>query len=926
MHARAFAPRSGLGCCLLAVALGLAGQTVAATLTVNSAADAIANDAACTLREAITQINSGGPAANGCSNSGGAFGTSDEIRFSIPGAGVHTIAPTSALPTIVAPVFVNGYSQPGASTNNSGSGWNAVILVELDGSGAGASASGLEFVTTGSRVSGLAVFGFSEVGIRLGSGSVSGDAASNTVDGNIVGLRADGITAAANGVYGVSIAGLGLASNNTIGGLTASARNIISGNLAGGVLINAEDNNTVRGNFIGTDAAGTMSRGNSPYGVFINQASNNVVSANLISGNLGDGVYVAGDTSSDNVITNNVIGATLNLTIPLPNRLHGVHVIRGLNSMIGGTSPGEGNVIAYNLGAGILIGNLHPNTGHSILGNSIYANQTLGIALASASVDTNDPGDVDIGYNDRQNYPVLASALPSGSISGSLNSLANTTFRVEFFTSPACHFSGHGEGRVFLGAGSFTTDGAGNVPVSIAAGALTAGHVVTATATNQITGDTSEFSACLTVASASAPEIQVAGALAIIADGDTTPWIMDYTDFGATTVGTPVTLKYEVFNIGSATLTLGANAVGLSGASCAEFSVIAQPADTLAPGATTTFQVRYTPTNTDTDVCTVSVDNDDADESPYDFTVQGRAEGTPAPEISIAGNGVVIAHGDATPTLADWTDFGVTTVGAPLARSFAIANGGSANLNLGADPVTLSGAGCAEFSISVQPGSAWLIPGLWGWFYVQYLPTDLGTDTCTVTVNNDDANESPYTFVIQAAAGAPGPEIGITGNGVPIMDGDTTPAMTDWTDFGTTAVGTPVTRSFVIANTGTTALNLGASAVILSGAACDVFSVTAQPATTVAAAGSTTFEIRYLPTSPGADACTVNVNSDDADEGPYEFTVQGAAANPASGAAAIPTLSSWSLGWLSCMLSLAFYLGQRRRRQPLGFALPGRDD
>ncbi|MBK6805976.1 MAG: hypothetical protein IPG84_14550 [Betaproteobacteria bacterium] len=39
-------------------------------------------------------------------------------------------------------------------------------------------------------------------------------------------------------------------------------------------------------------------------------------------------------------------------------------------------------------------------------------------------------------------------------------------------------------------------------------------------------------------------------------------------------------------------------------------------------------------------------------------------------------------------------------------------------------------------------------------------------------MNNDDANESPYTFVIQAAAGAPGPEIGITGNGVPIMDGD----------------------------------------------------------------------------------------------------------------------------------------------------------
>lgn len=867
--------------CFHGIALGLGlllltATAQAAIVTVTGIGDTVGVDAACTLREAITSINAAASVNADCPNTGAAFGTSDEIRFNIAGAGVHTIAPTSALPTIIAPVFINGYSQPGSSMNNSGPGWNGVILIELDGSGAGASASGLELVTTGSRVSGLAVFNFSGDGIRLGSNSVNGDAASNTVDGNIVGLRADGTTAAANGVYGVAIAALGIASNNNvIGGLTASARNIISGNVAGGVHISGDhDNNVVRGNLIGTDATGYVSRGNG-HGVFINQASNNVVSTNLISGNWSNGVYIDGDTSSDNVISNNVIGTTLNGTLPLPNNGFGVKVLRGSNSMIGGTAPGEGNLIAYNVNGGVVIGNLggNLNMGHSVLRNSIYANDYAGIALNTISIDTNDPGDLDADINNGQNYPVLTSALPSGNISGGLNSLANTTFRVEFFSSPTCHPRGHGEGQVFLGANNFTTDGAGDVPVSFAAGALTAGHGVTATATNQSTGDTSEFSGCLTVASTAAPEIQIAGRV-VLTDGDTTPWVHDFTDLGSVVVGNSWANTFQVSNLGSAALNLGANAVTLSGAGCAEFLVTLQPASTLVPGGWSEFQVRYSPTNTGTDVCTVSVSNDDADESPFDFVIQGRGDTTPTPDIVIGGNGELIADGDTTPTLADWTDFGVTTVGTPLARSFVLGNNGSGPLNLSSNPVTLSGAGCAEFLISKQPRSGAQSPWNQQWFYLQYHPTNPGTDTCTVTVSSDDPDENPFTFVIQAAA-APQPEIDITGNGVPIADGDTTPSLADHTDFGTSTVGTPVTRTYTIVNSGTASLNLGVNAVSLSGAACGEFAVSVQPSATVAALGSTLFSVVYTPANSGTDLCQVNVSNDDPDESPYDFIVRG---------------------------------------------------
>ncbi|OVE77836.1 hypothetical protein BVX99_01545, partial [bacterium F16] len=116
------------------------------------------------------------------------------------------------------------------------------------------------------------------------------------------------------------------------------------------------------------------------------------------------------------------------------------------------------------------------------------------------------------------------------------------------------------------------------------------------------------------------------------------------------------------------------------------------------------------------------------------------------------------------------------------------------------------------------------------------------------------------------------PEISISGNGVEIVDGDTTPSTTDDTDYGDVFVGDSKTATFIIANAGNRALLLtGTPRVSISGSS--EFTVTAQPSGSVASSGSETFMITFSPTFSGTHAATVSIDNDDADENPYTFDI-----------------------------------------------------
>jgi parallel beta-helix repeat protein len=212
-----------------------------------------------------------------------------------------------------------------------------------------------------------------EAGVRIADAAT----ANNTVAGNWIGVDATGLAALANLGAGVSISGG--AHNNTIGGATPAARNLISGNGYGGVVIQdaATANNTVAGNWIGVDATGLAALSNAWAGVWIYGAQHNriggVGQGNLISGNEAGIDILGGDA---NTVAGNTIGLAADGT-KLGNRDVGLYIRAGArDNLIGGTTAGARNVIAGNdsvptaYGQGIYI-NGAGTTNNTIQGNYI---------------------------------------------------------------------------------------------------------------------------------------------------------------------------------------------------------------------------------------------------------------------------------------------------------------------------------------------------------------------------------------------------------------------------------------------------------------------------------------------------------------------------------------------------------------------------
>ncbi|MFL6213806.1 MAG: BACON domain-containing protein [Blastocatellia bacterium] len=476
----------------------------------------------------------------------------DAISFNITGSGTQTINLLSALPIISGAVTLDGSTQnPQATTPP----------IELNGAGAGPSASGINISSGSCVVRGLVINRFDGIGVAFGGGS-------NYVEGCYIGTNATGLAAQSNGDQGVSIA---VNSNNTVGGTVAAARNVISGNNSNGVVIlGPASGNLVQGNYIGTNASGTAAVGNAGDGIGMVSAANTVTNttiggtvagagnlisgnngsgvqffgvgtgnliqgnligvnasgaqplgnvligivitdatattiggsvataANVISGNGSDGVRINASTATNNAIKGNRIGTSLDGATPLANVGDGVIVLNSASSNTIGGAAGEGNIIAFNNGAGVRI---DTGTGNAILTNAIFANTGLGIDLSPAGVTANDTGDGDSGANTLQNFPVLqtANSLAGGgaSVQGTLNSTVSATFTIQFFANDTCDASGNGEGQLFLGAATVMTNASGNVTFNATlTGAATTGQFITATATDAA-GNTSEFSACL---------------------------------------------------------------------------------------------------------------------------------------------------------------------------------------------------------------------------------------------------------------------------------------------------------------------------------------------------------------------------------------------------------------------------------------------
>ncbi len=172
--------------------------------------------------------------------------------------------------------------------------------------------------------------------------------------------------------------------------------------------------NTVIGNFIGTNAAGTAAVPNLINGLaFVAGAAGNTAGGfqtterNLISGNQGVGVGFFGTPGTGgNSLISNLVGTDVTGTAALGNSGSGVYIQTSGNN-IGSLTTGVGNTIAFNGSIGVRVDS---GTGNAIVYNQIFSNAGLGIDLAPLGVTPNDAGDADVGANNLLNHPVLSSA------------------------------------------------------------------------------------------------------------------------------------------------------------------------------------------------------------------------------------------------------------------------------------------------------------------------------------------------------------------------------------------------------------------------------------------------------------------------------------------------------------------------------------
>jgi hypothetical protein len=392
----------------------------------------------------------------------------------------------------------------GTSANGLAAIPNGIDGIAVDGGAnntIGGTATGAGNLASGNTNQGISIFG-------VDFASTTG----NVVRGNMVGTNANGTASLGNGLTN---GGDGVRMLNAIN--TTVIGNLISGN-PNGVRINGgysstphgngSPGNIVQGNYIGTDVTGATAVPNTTGVLIEDQAGANTIGGasagqgNVISGNATNGIALNEGTGI--VIQGNNIGVNASGSA-LANGVHGIRLgallgveslTSAINTQVGGTAAAAGNVIASNGQAGVAVVS---GAGNSILRNSINANGALGVDLGANGVTANDASDSDGGPNGFQNFPIITDARGDG-LSGTLQSTANATFRLEFFSNAACDASGNGEGKTFLGTTNVTTNGTGNGSFSFAT-PIVVGQYATATATDSA-NNTSEFSACKLVATA----------------------------------------------------------------------------------------------------------------------------------------------------------------------------------------------------------------------------------------------------------------------------------------------------------------------------------------------------------------------------------------------------------------------------------------
>lgn len=368
-----------------------------------------------------------------------------------------------------------------------------------------------------------------------------------------------------------------------------------------------------------------------------------------------------------------------------------------------------------------------------------------------------------------------------------------------------------------------------------------------------------------------APDLGVNGGTSfiyVIDSGDSTPRSTDGTDFGSRHINDgPVTNTFRLKNWGNVTLS-SLNAT-ITGAGKDHFSVTGVTSS-LAPNATDTFTVSFDPFTVGIKPATVEIASNDPDEDPYTFAIQGVAAGNSEIEVSGSKTGASyspIANGNIAPQGTGDRDFGNVPTGTQATRFFRISNPGT-------EPLTFSASDdSARFSI-VGLASP-IAPGGNDDFTIVYSPLTVGTDTARITITNNSPTDDPFFFDVTGTCIAPNLFIyGFSPFSGLIPANDTTPILTDGTDFGNVGEDLgAVAHSFELRNTGNHTLNV--ASITMEGTNSANFSISNVPSGGISPGGNAVFSLSFDPSAISLHQATVVVNTNDPSPSNYRFAVRG---------------------------------------------------
>jgi hypothetical protein len=333
-------------------------------------------------------------------------------------------------------------------------------------------------------------------------------------------------------------------------------------------------------------------------------------------------------------------------------------------------------------------------------------------------------------------------------------------------------------------------------------------------------------------------------------------------DFGTLQVDTHLTATFTIENIGLNPLTV--EGISLTSVNGGQFTVIfSAPSSVINAKSSASFSIRFQPSDEGFSAATVTVKNNDPDESPYSFSVQGIGSPIPVADIFLEKNEIEVPNGSLG------NDFGTVLIGdSSEPVYFSMENTGTDTLHI--NSITIGSGAQSDYLLDDSVTSYTLAPGEVTGFSMVFSPSEPGERTVTVSIENNDLDENPFTFTLAGEGEPKAADLYIRIGSVEIPSG------TVGFDFGTVMIGeisTPLTITF--GNRGTDVLHV-------SGITCaDPSQFTLETSATLFSlppgdTQTSTFSLIFEPNSPSEfKSSDITVESNDPDEFEYLLTVVG---------------------------------------------------